>query len=387
MRLRIKSKHKRCALIVLIIVALLPFTVFAKSKPIVTTDLLQHLRKGEPWDRGVFTATKMVMFQQAVSGGTDATSVSKITLSYFTSTDCTATNGTSVPTYTTPNGTSFKIGVGTPFGMVAASAWNVGNSKVSPTISTTYSGKDIRDIRSIAVTFKSTNNNTPQASFTGISFACVPVTCSGGECTSSSGTQSFQLKTTAAVGDPADGGIIGCQNTNVSPNLFNIVVPASDNNSGTTIVWATSPGGSNTLLGATAQSKTDGATNTTVIVNCLSNGTCPAGVTVPTQTAVTNYAAGVCSIYTAAGGFTSSWFLPAGGNIAGTQQNCLYTNRAAIATGAAVSGGSGFVSGSYWSSTEASSTNAWSQNFGNGSQVSNVKISIRRVRCSRAFTP
>ena len=260
--------------------------------------------------------------------------------------------------------------------MVAASAWNVGNSKVSPAVA------DMTAIQSIAVTLKSTNFNIPQASFTGISFACVPVTCSGGECTSVSGTQSFQLKTIAAVGDPADGGIIGCL-IDHSTDAFNLVVPASDN---TTIAWATNPGGYNTSLGATAQSNINGATNTTVIVDCLSNGTCPVGVTVPLQTAAANYAAGVCNIYTAAGGFTSSWFLPAGGNIVGTQQNCLYTNRAAIATGAAVSGGSGFASANYLSSTEASSTNAWIQNFLSSFQTNAVKNAGRRVRCSRAFT-
>lgn len=364
MKLRIKSKSARYVFIAFTAATLLPLTGFAKPKPIMTTDILQNLRKGEPWDRGVFTATKMVMFQQAASSGTDATSVAKITLSYFTSTNCTATNGTSVPTYTTPDGTSFTINTTTPFGMVAASAWNVGNSKVSPAVA------DMTAIQSIAVTLKSTNSNTPQASFTGISFACVPVTCSGGECTSGSGTQSFQLKTTAAVGDPADGGIIGCQNTGVPPNSFNIVVPASDNNGAAAIVWSAS----SSTTGAT--SMTDGATNTATIVAALS----------PAQ-AVGSYAAGVCSIYTAAGGFTSSWFLPAGGNIVGTQQNCLYTNRAAIATGAAVSGGSGFADTGYWSSTEASSTNAWRQRFSDGSQLSSSKASTFRVRCSRAFTP
>ena len=84
MTLRIKSKSARYALIAFAVATLLPLTGFTKQKPVMTTDILQHLRKGEPWDRGVFTATKMVMFQQATSSGTDATSVAKITLSYFT---------------------------------------------------------------------------------------------------------------------------------------------------------------------------------------------------------------------------------------------------------------------------------------------------------------
>ena len=50
----------------------------------------------------------------------------------------------------------------------------------------------------------------------------------------------------------------------------------------------------------------------------------------------------------------------------------------------------GFAGDNYWSSTEfsGSPTNlAWDQNFGNGFQGGDVKISILRVRCVRAFTP
>ncbi len=347
MKLRIKSKSARYVLIAFTAATLLPLTGFAKPKPIMTTDILQHLRKGEPWDRGVFTATKMVMFQQAASGGTDSNSVAKITLSYFTSNNCTATNGTTVPTYTTPVGTSFTINTTTPFGLVATSAWNVGNSKVSPSVT------NMTAIQSIAVTLKSTNSNTPQASFTGISFACVPVTCSSGECTSGSGTQSFQLKTTAAIGDPADGGVIACMNG----GLNNLVTPIADNSMG--IGW----GGYGTTTNAT--STTDGATNTTTIVTALGSGS--------------SYAARTCSTYSAAGGFTSGWFLPAGNNAASTGQlNCLYTNRATIG---------GFASTNYWSSTEATAGSARVQSFNNGIQSVSNKVNSVRVRCSRAFTP
>jgi len=354
MQLGIKSKSERYIFIVFTIVALLSLTGFAKSKPIMTTDILQHLRKGEPWDRGVFSATKMLMFSQErnTTSGTDATSVAKITLSYFTSTGCTATNGTSVPTYTTPNGTSFTINVGTPFGMVASSAWKVGNSKVSPAVA------DMTKIQSIAVTLKSTNNNTPQASFTGISFACVPVTCTGGACTSSSGIQIFQLKTTATIGDPADGGVIAC----TSGGLNNLVTPTADNSTGSGISWGL-PG-----ISTSAVSTTSGASNTTSIVTTLGSST--------------SYAARTCSTYSAPGGFTSGWFLPAGNNTTTSGQlNCLFINRGRIG---------GFSSGSsYWSSTEVSgnNSNAWSQNFGSGSQSNFIKTSVFRVRCSRSYTP
>ena len=348
-----------------IAIGLLP--AISVAKPITTTDLLKNLRKGEPWDRGVFTATKMVMFQQAASGGTDATSVAKITLSYFTSTNCTAAHSTSVPTYTTPDGTSFTINTTTPFGMVAASAWNVGSSKVSPTVAAAYPGNDITNIESIAVTFKSTNSNTPQAAFTNgsaqvISYACIPVTCTAGECTSGSGTQSFTLKTTAAVGDPADGGVIGCQNTSTSYNLFDIVVTTSDQSTAQT--W----GGLGTTTGANSTS--NGATNTTTIVAALGTGT--------------TYAARTCNELSVTGGFTSGWFLPSG-SVTNSQLNCLYNNRTAIATGSVAAGGAGFASTDYWSSTEASSTSAWRLNFSNDSQGSLNKGNVFSVRCSRAF--
>lgn len=350
-------------------IGLLP--AISAAKPITTTDILQNLRKGEPWDRGIFAAPKMVMFQQATntSGGTDATSVSKITLRYFTSNNCTATNGTSVPTYTTPDGTSFTINVGTEFGMVAASAWNVGNSKVSPTVAVAYPNNDITNIQSIAVTLKSTNNNTPQASFTGLSYACVPVTCTagpGGACTSGSGTQGFQLKTTAAIGDPADGGVIACMNG----GLNNLVAPTTNNSSG--IVW----GGSGTTTGA--DSITDGAANTAAIIACLTTGTgtgCAGGIGVNT------YAAGICSTYSAAGGFTSGWFLPAANNTtASGQLNCLHANREAIG---------GFGSNDYyWSSTEANANNAWYRTFSPGfADEINSKGGIFWVRCVQAFVP
>ena len=360
MKIIIKSRLIAGILITLTSVSLLPITSFAKTAQVMTTDILQHLRKGEPWDRGMLTATKMVMFQQATSttGGTDATNIVKITLSYFTSTDCSATNGTNVPTYTTPDGTSFTISVGTSFGMVAASVWNIGNSQVTPAIA------DMTTIQSVAATFRSTNNNTPQANFSGLSFACVPVTCSGGECTSGSGTQSFQLKTTAAIGDPADGGVIACMNTG-----NNLVTPATDNSTG--IAW----GGFGTTTGAT--STTAGATNTATIVNCLSNSTsggCPGNISSST------YAAGICSTYTANGGYTSGWFLPADNNTGTSGQlNCLFTNRVAIG---------GFTSTNYWSSTEFNALNARNQNFNVGTQLNSSKTTTTiRVRCVRTFTP
>jgi hypothetical protein len=354
----------------------------AKSKPIMTTDILQHLRKGEPWDRGVLAATKMVMFQQAgIVQPTptpnppyeNATSISKITLSYFTSTDCSGTGqGTNPgsspnPSYTTPDGTPFTISTLSPFtpktfGMVAASAWNVGNAKLG------ISNANMANIKSIAVTFKSTNNNTPQACFgtdcgttnsNRFSFACVPVSCSGGECTSGSGTQSFQLKTTAAIGDPANGGVIAC----LGGGLNNLVAGSLDSAQAYDpgIQW----GDFDTAIGVNAQSDTDGATNTTAIVTALGAGN----------------AAGLCQTYatTVVTGGYNTWFLPAK-----DQLNCLHTNQVAI-------GNFDLTNYPYfWSSTEfvgAPPYLAWLQVFDSGDQTFKYKDEPLGVRCVQAFTP
>ncbi|MCD6047129.1 MAG: protein with a bacterial immunoglobulin-like domain [Gammaproteobacteria bacterium] len=356
---------------IILAISLLPLICSANN--ILTTDLLQTLPLSD--ESSDFTATKMVEFQQAaVSSGTDASSISKITLAYFTSSNCTGSKAGS-GFYTTPDGTSFPISVGTPFGLVASSAWQVGNTKLSIA--------DMTTVQSIAVTFKSTNSNTPQAAFTDasshvISYACVPVTCTAGpagECTSGSGTQSFTLKTTAAIGDPADGGVIGCQNTGTSFNLFNIVVSVSDNSTGQ--AW----GGSGTTTNAT--STTDGSSNTAMILSCLTGPGGEAGC--PQNISASTYAAGNCSTYSAAGGFTSGWFLPSGG-VTNSQLNCIYNNRTAINAGASAAGGSAFTSrANYWSSTESSSTNAGAMSFFTGTLSSPTKSNSFRVRCAQAF--
>jgi hypothetical protein len=345
MTVRIKPQRNAYILIVCATIGLLPTTGLAKSKSITPTDLLETLLPGEPWDRGVFSSTKTVNFQQATttSGGVNATTVAKMKLSYFTSANCSGSVAGS-GSYTTPNGTSYTISVGTPFGLVAASTWNVGSTKLSIA--------DMTTIRSVAITLKSTNSNTPQANFTGVSFACVPVTCTAGpagQCTSASGTQSFQLKTTADIGDPADGGVIAC--TGDALNNLNLVVPSSDNSAG--IAWSPA------LTTTSATSTTDGATNTATIVTSIGAGT--------------TYAAGLCSAYATTGGYTTGWFLPAK-----AQLDCLYGNQAAIG---------GFAGARYWSSTEVNAVNAWFQDFSDGSQNIVNKLISFAVRCSRGFTP
>ncbi len=344
MTARIKPQRNAYILIACATIGLLPITGLAKSKAITPSDLLETLLPGEPWDRSVLSSTKTVNFQQATTttGGVNATNIAKMTLSYFTSANCSGSVAGS-GSYTTPDGTSYTISVGRPFGLVAASTWNVGRTKLSIA--------DMSTIQSVAVTLKSTINNTPQANFSGASFACVPVTCTAGpagQCTSISATQSFQLKERiAAIGDPADGGVIAC----TGGGLNNLVVPSSNNSVG--IAW--SPGYTTT----NATSTTDGARNTTTIVTSIGAGT--------------TYAAGLCSAYATTGGYTTGWFLPAL-----DQLNCLYANKATIG---------GFAGAPYWSSTENDANGAWLQGFSDGTRLSVNKLNTYAVRCARGFTP
>jgi hypothetical protein len=145
----------------------------------------------------------------------------------------------------------------------------------------------------------------------------------------------------------------------------NLIAPASDNS--TSIEW----GGFTVATGAS--SATDGATNTATIVNCLTNSTsggCPGNIDINT------YAAGICSTYSANGGYTSGWFLPAQ-----TQLECLATNQASIG---------GFANAKYWASREqpeAPPYNGVAITFPAGGYSPDSKFVLYRVRCVNSFTP
>lgn len=173
-----------------------------------------------------------------------------------------------------------------------------------------------------------------------------------------------------AIGNSLGGGKVACLNG----GLNNLIAASSDNSTG--IRW-----GSNTVVGGGAQSITDGATNTLVIVAALANdGGIP-------------YAAKLCNDYEvdsqgntpcqAGNTCYNDWFLPAGNNVTATGQlNCLYVNRAAIG---------GFSTAYYWSSTEDSGnpgSRAWNKRFLNAFEFNDFKsINVHRVRCVREFTP
>lgn len=169
---------------------------------------------------------------------------------------------------------------------------------------------------------------------------------------------------TTTVGQSAYGGTIACLNG----NLNNLIAATADNSTG--IVWAASFSDI-----PSAESTTDGQTNTTNIYASLGAGS--------------TYAAGLCSNYAVdsqgntpcESGNTcyNDWFLPAGNNTTNSGQlNCLYTDQSVVG---------GFASASYWSSTEFNPLYAWVQSFSSGSQFFNGKSGNQRVRCVRAFTP
>ena len=137
---------------------------------------------------------------------------------------------------------------------------------------------------------------------------------------------------------------------------------ASVTNLSTGLIW-TVPAQQTTLIGATAQNNSNGSTNTDAII---------------TQTGVpvdVTYAAGIARLF-ADGGF-SDWYLPAIWEL-----NLCY-NSAAIVN-KVLGSSNGFISSTYWSSTEFSASNAHTKNFFSGVvSVSSNKNSVLYVRAVR----
>jgi len=141
----------------------------------------------------------------------------------------------------------------------------------------------------------------------------------------------------------------------------NKALVASLTNLSAGLQW-TIPGFQTTLIGATAQSYSDGLTNTNAII---------AQTGLP---ATTLYAAGIARLF-ADGGF-GDWYLPSVWEL-----NMCY-NSAAIT--AKVTGVTPFVNVNYWSSTEFSASNATTRSFSLATQSSFAKsanaIYVRAVR-------
>lgn len=167
-----------------------------------------------------------------------------------------------------------------------------------------------------------------------------------------------------AVGQASGGGIIAA----LDGGLGNLIATVADNS--TAIAW----GGLGTVIGAGAQSNTDGTGNSAAIVATLgNNGGVPYAAQLCNDHEVDSQGNTPCQ---AGNTCYNDWFLPAT-----DQAAAVFNNRAAIG---------GFAAANYWSSTELSANPAFlalSTDFNSGSQFAAGKDNLLRVRCVRAFIP
>ena len=120
--------------------------------------------------------------------------------------------------------------------------------------------------------------------------------------------------------------------------------------------------GTNRYTGTTGDGLNAGAMNTAMIV-----------ATQMADNQTGNFAAKVCADYSVTVGDVTygDWYLPSKYEL-----NLLYLQKNVV---------SGFVPDYYWSSTEYSSSNAWSEYFGSSDQYTDSKTYTNRVRAIRAF--
>jgi len=131
-----------------------------------------------------------------------------------------------------------------------------------------------------------------------------------------------------------------------------------------------------------------GAANTDAIIARMNALT-------PTPVTTTAYAAGLARGYNG-NGFTD-WFLPSRDEL---NAMCNYSRNPTAPDAPSVycfgTGGTdqnaafragpfGFAADNYWSSSQGGANSAWSQNFGDGFQIFDGKVSTRNVRPARAF--
>ena len=97
---------------------------------------------------------------------------------------------------------------------------------------------------------------------------------------------------------------------------------------------------------------------------------------------LTHYAAGICSVFavTTAYGKYGDWYLPSAHELW-----LMYQNKAIIDAAAIANGGSAFIEGFYWSSSEFNTTNAKYQYFGTDIHYNDDKYELYRVRPIRSF--
>ncbi len=131
----------------------------------------------------------------------------------------------------------------------------------------------------------------------------------------------------------------------VTYNGTTIYVHPTDNSTG--IRWYNGE-----YISTNARSTMDGESNTSIILATQGIG---------------SYAAQICEDLVAFG--YDDWYLPAKDEL-----NAIYQDKEAIG---------GFAYAYYWSSTEYSNTDAWGQDFNNGSQITYGKYPTSRCRCVR----
>jgi len=142
--------------------------------------------------------------------------------------------------------------------------------------------------------------------------------------------------------------------------LHGLIAALADQGTSSGTQW---DNGDSKLTGTTGDGVGAGAMNTTIIAATQMDDT-PNG----------KFAAKLCADYSlkAADGVTyGDWYLPSKAEL-----NLLFKQKAVVG---------GFANTTYWSSTETSSNNAWSQYFLNGQQGNNRKFKPFRVRAVRAF--
>jgi len=142
--------------------------------------------------------------------------------------------------------------------------------------------------------------------------------------------------------------------------LHGLIAALADQGTSSGTQW---DNGDSKLTGTTGDGVGAGAMNTTIIAATQMDDT-PNG----------KFAAKLCADYSlkAADGVTyGDWYLPSKAEL-----NLLFKQKAVVG---------GFANTTYWSSTETSSNNAWSQYFLNGQQGNNPKLKPFRVRAVRAF--
>lgn len=174
----------------------------------------------------------------------------------------------------------------------------------------------------------------------------------------------LQAATYPTYGQDLSGGKVACLKS--EGGVDNLIAAKKDSSAG--ITW----GGQGQAIGRTAQSETDGATNTKAIVTTLG--------------ASTHYAALLCSNYEIDSSGNSpcqagatcykDWFLPAR-----KQLDCLRDHQKEIG---------GFANDFYWSSSEFAGYpqfSAWDTFFGEGEHPFASVNDFNKVRCVRAFNP